>query len=388
MAYWNPDRSLYFAATVTENDGANVNNGGISVRFIGLYDCDGAICEEELTAQSLDLNITPAYNSGVYDQVFTVSGEATLGDFGGLGAPTDIRIVLTATDQYGTTRDVVQTWVVDDTKPVIQVLTPLDSSVVNGDQSVTISARFFDDEDAGALSLPGENSILMDKNVTPTTGFIGGMNSKGGKNNATSSISTTKLDLGAWRNALTRGSATSLDGDAGIDPDCIEFRLLNQDNGQWTDLMPNAVIDGEFINWVGNLEEGQYTAVLTVCDYVCNTSSELWSFQVVSYEGCANQIYFLEPFHVSAMPHCFDAHFDCDQVDLSTVTMTLEGAMLVDDQLVFAPIIVDAPVTFNELIATYCANFDLTGLNSIRATLNGNLHEWCTDGSGIATVHG
>ncbi|MBK6766230.1 MAG: hypothetical protein IPG71_07905 [bacterium] len=376
--FWNPDRPLYFAATVSEMDGANVNNGGIVANFIGLYDEDGSIIERNLVAH-VTMDISPAYNNSVYDQVFTVEGNATFGDFGGYGAPTDVRIVLTATDQYGTASEVTQTWVADDAAPVVHVLTPLENSVVNGDQLVTISAHFFDDENAGALSLPGENSSMMDKNTAPTTGFLG-MNTKSGKGATQTTFSTSKLDLGAWRDVLS--GVTSLDGNSGVDPDCIEFRLLNQDNGQWTDLMPNAQVDGQFINWVGGLEEGQYTAVLTVCDYVCNTTSKLWSFQVVSFDDCLSNIYFLEPFHVSAMPHCFEAYFECDQVDRSTVTMTLEGSMLVDGELVYAPIVVDAPVSFNGDTATYCANFDLTGLNSIRASLNGDF----TSGAPMAPI--
>ncbi|NUO18032.1 proprotein convertase P-domain-containing protein [bacterium] len=371
--FWNPDRPLYFAATVQENDGANVNNNGIAVRFVGLYDGDNGIEEVDLTA-NVTLNVTPAYNSGNTEQTFEVTGNATFGDFGGHGTPTDVRIVLTATDQYGTTTEIVQTWVVDDAAPVVQVLSPLPNSVVNGDLMVTISAHFYDDEDAGAAGMPGDDqSIMMDKNLTPTTGLIGG-SMKGGKSDATMNVTTTtRIDMGEWRDALMRGFS-SLDGNSGVDPSCIEFRLLNHVNGQYTDLMEGAVINGGVITWTGNLEDGDYTVVLTVCDYVCNTTSEIWSFAVVSFDDCLANIYFLPPFHVSAMPHCFEALVDCDQVDRSTVTMTLEGAMLVDGQLVFAPIVVDAPVAFNGDTATYCANFDLTGLNSIRATLNGNFN--------------
>ncbi len=282
--FWNPDRPLYFAATVEESDGANVRNGDISVHFVGLFDNNGTIEEQDLTA-NVSLNITPAYDNSNVEQTFEITGEATFGDFGGLGVPTDIRIVLTAGDQYGTVTEIVQTWVVDATAPVIQVLTPLDSSVVNGDNPVTISARFYDDEDASAVGKPGDASILMDKNITPTTGFIGGINMKGSKGESAATITTTKMDLGAWRDVMTRG-ISSLDGNSGIDTSCVEFRLLNQDNGQWTDLMPNSAINGGIINWVGNLEDGQYSVILTACDFVCNTSSEIWSFQVVSFDGC------------------------------------------------------------------------------------------------------
>ena len=366
--FWNPDFPLDFTATVQENDGANVRNGDIAAHFVGLYDNDGQITEYDLTA-NVSLDINPAYDNGNTNQTFTVNGTATFGDFGGHGTPNDIRIVLTAGDQYGMVTEIVQTWVVDETAPVVQVISPLDSSVVNGDLPVTISAHFFDDEEFSAVGMPG-NDMLLDKNVTPATGFIGTGN-KGEKSDKVSTISTTKLDLGAWRDALSRGFS-SLDGNSGVDPQCIEMFLHNHSTGVRTELTPESVINGGIITWSGNLEDGAYSVILTVCDYVCNTSSKVWSFQVVGFEGCLSEIYFLEPFHVSAMPHCFEASFECDQVDRSTVTMTLEGAMLVDDQLVWAPIVVEAPVTFSEGVASYCANFDLTGLQSIRATLNGS----------------
>jgi hypothetical protein len=373
--FWNPDYPLAFQATVTENDAANVRNGGINVHFIGLYDCDGSICEYDLTTSSLNINVTPGYDPSERDQVFTVTGEATFGDFSGHGVPTDIRIILTATDQYGTTSEVAQTWVVDDVDPVVEVLSPLENSVVNGDNPVTISAHIFDDEDAGTAGFRGgDQSIMLDKNITPTTtGVIGGTNLKGMTTGKASSMTTTsKIDLGAWRDALTRG-ISSLDGNSGIDLNCVEFRLLNQDNGTWRDLLEEgADMNGGIITWVGDLPEGQYRAMVTVCDYVCNTTTKLWSFQVVGFGECLNLVHFNEPFYVSAMPHCFEATVDCDQIDRSTVTMTLEGAMLVEGELVFAPIVVNAPVTFDGDVASYCANFDLTGLNSIRATLNGN----------------
>jgi len=367
--FWNPDYPLDFTATVQENDGANVRNGDITARFVGLYDNDGQITEVDLTA-NVTLDINPAYDNSNTNQTFTVNGSATFGEFGGHGTPNDIRIVLHAGDQYGTWREVVQTWVVDETGPVIQVISPLDSSAVDGDLPVTISAHFFDDDNYSAVTLPGGDLMLQDKNVAPATGFIGGgKNDKGGK--AATVTSTTKLDLGNWRDALSRGFS-SLDGNSGVDPECIEMYLHNHTTGQRTELTPDAVINGGIITWSGNLEDGPYSVILTVCDYVCNTSSEVWSFWVVS-DACTENMAFFPPYHVSAMPHCFEALADCEQLDRSTVTMTLEGAMLVDDQLVWAPIVVDAPVSFHGDTAVYCANFDLTSLVSIRASLNGEL---------------
>ncbi len=367
--FWNPNEPLNFTATVEENDGANVRNGDISVRFVGLYDCDGSICEQPLTA-NVSLDISPAYSNTNVEQIFTVNGEATFGTFGGNGIPNDIRIVLTARDQYGTVREVVQTWVVDDAAPVVQIISPLPNSVVNGDLPVTISARYFDDEDAGAAGFPGDDqSILMDKNVAPTTGLIGGTNLKGMKGADVSTITTTKLDLGAWREAMTRG-ISSLDGNSGIDPNCIEFRLLNHNSNQYSDLLEGSVRNGGIITWTGNLEEGHYTVVLTVCDRVCNTTSEVWSFFVD--RGGVNNVRFLEPYHVSSMPHCFKALISGNLYDRGSMRMTVEGAMLVEEALVWAPIVVNAPVTFSGDTAIYCANFDLVGLVSIRVTLNGN----------------
>ncbi|MCB1060889.1 MAG: hypothetical protein KDB65_11705 [Calditrichaeota bacterium] len=384
--FWNPDYPLSFSATVAENDAANVRNGGINVHFIGLYDCDGSICEYDLTTSSLTLNVNPGYDPANRAQVFSVTGEATFGDFGGHGIPSDIRIRVTATDQYGASSEVVQTWAVDDVDPVVEPLSPLPNTVVDAENSITISARFYDDEDAGAASFPGsDHSMLMDKNVTPTTtAIIGGTNVKGMKTTSKSSTeaNTSRIDLGAWRNALTRG-VSSLDGNSGIDPECIEFRLLNEDNGQWRDLLEEgANISGGILTWVGNLPEGRYRAMVTVCDNVCNTTTELWRFQAVGFGPCLNEIYFLEPFYVSAMPHCFDVNVGCDQVDRSSLTMTLEGAMLVDGNLVFAPIVVDAPVNFEGDVASYCANFDLTDIVSIRATLNGEF----TGGTPMAPI--
>ncbi len=371
--FWNPDYPLDFTATVTENDGANVRNGDISVRFIGLYDCNGSICERDLTA-NVNLNVTPAYSNQITDQVFTVMGSATFGNFGGNGTPTDVRIILTARDQYGTVREVQQTWVVDDAKPIVEAISPLPGSVVNGDLPVTISGRFFDDEDYGsAAGMPGGDATLLDKNVAPASGFIGGVSLKGSDDKGATTFSTTKLDLGAWREALTRG-VTSLDGNSGIDLACIEFRLHNHRTGQYTDLMEGATIGGGVITWSGNLSEGPYTVVLTVCDRVCNTESRVWDFVVINGGQGGSRIVWQPPFHVSAMPHCFKALLVGDAFDRTTVRMTLEGAMMVEGQLIYAPIVVDAPVNFSGDTAIYCANFDLTGLLNIRATLGGQYY--------------
>ncbi|MCB9366153.1 MAG: hypothetical protein H6506_02855 [Calditrichaeota bacterium] len=368
--FWNPDYPLDFTATVTENDGANVRNGDISVHFVGLYDCDGAICERDLTA-NVSLNVSPAYNNQNVEQVFTVTGNATFGDFDGYGTPTDVRIVLNACDQYGACQEVVQTWVVDEAAPVIVNELPMDGSVANGNVPVTISAQFFDDEDFDSLaSHTGGDVMLLDKNVAPATGFIGGVNLKN-INTKGATVSTTTLDMGAWREALTR-SVTSLDGNSGIDIDCIEFRLQNHRTGQFTDLLEGATIGTGTISWSGNLDEGNYTVVLTVCDYVCNTSSKVWSFVVVGDpEGPDSHIDWLPPYHVSAMPHCFKALVTGDVYDRNSMSMTIEGGMMVEDELVFAPIVVDAPVSFSGDTAIYCANFDLTGLNSLRVSLTG-----------------
>ncbi|MCC6475812.1 hypothetical protein IT157_02045 [bacterium] len=365
--FWNPNYPLWFEGTVTENDGANVRNGDISVHFYGLYDCDGQICEQELTG-NLTLDISPAYDNSNVEQTFTLGGQATFGDFDGYGTPTDLRVELTACDQFGVCQTIEQTYVVDATAPNIEIISPLANSVISDVNLVTISAHIWDDEDGGAFTMPGGNETLMDKNAAQVTGVFGGTNLKGQKTADTYNV--TKFELGSWKDAITRSFNNSLDGNSGVDPECVELRLINHTTGTSTNLTEEASFNAGILTWTGGLECASYTVVVSACDHTCNTSSEVWSF-VVTCETPGDGIQFLAPYHVSAMPHCFKALVTDEMIDRGTLRLNLEGGMMVDGNLVWAPIVVDAPVNFNGDTAIYCANFDLSGLANIRASLGG-----------------
>ena len=123
----------------------------------------------------------------------------------------------------------------------------------------------------------------------------------------------------------------------------------------------------------------RYTALVTVCDQVCNTAFMNWSF-IVDHDG-GGWITFEPPYHVSAMPHTFVMMLTNDDIDETSLNLTIEGSMWIepeegDPYEAWSEIVTGAAVDVNGSEVTYTANFDLTSLHSIRLTMSG-----CYEGS-------
>jgi hypothetical protein len=370
--FWNPNTPLDLNATIREIDNVNINASGIRVDVIRVYDCSTGVCTDTILANAA-YDITPDPDAGDRDQVFTITGSYT---FDGDVEANDVRIVVSATNALGATTTASQTWIVDGTPPTIEIVSPQPGSTLSEANAVTISANFMDDDGSAAASLPGGDKgfkTVFDKAITSA-----GKAAKGGRGNGTldnGSSDATRIDLGAWRDAVTRG-LDDLDGNSGVDPACVELHLVSHTNGDVTDLTEDAFITANNITWVGNLESGSYTAILTVCDRVCNVASVNWSF-VVTPVGAI--ITFDPPYHVSAMPHTFRMHVNGDNVDMGSLRLDIEGAIWVEDAeseqggfLVWSLIIENAPVQWAGDSAWYTANFDLENLQYLRLTVDGN----------------
>jgi hypothetical protein len=120
---------------------------------------------------------------------------------------------------------------------------------------------------------------------------------------------------------------------------------------------------------VGNLEEGGYTVVLSVCDHVCNTSSINWNFTVTSDQPC---FIFADPCFVSSPQHTFVFRRACESVDLSSLRLMIEG---LDSTGGYVTIISGAPVQSAGDSSWYAANIpNLVDFSALRLTLTGTFN--------------
>ncbi len=351
--YWNPDLPLHLCATIRETDNVNTNQSGIRVDVIRVYNCESGLCTDTLLANAqYDISEQPDPNN--LNQVFTITGDY---NFDQNLAAVELRIVVSATNLLGMTATRSQAWIVDSMPPTISIVSPLPNSVVSNGQAVVISANFSD--------ATFDSSAAFSKSRT-TDGKRG---SGRLDSDASGNGGSTRGTLGSWKSHVAGGRLDDLDGDSGVDPSCIELILIPLNGGTPQNLTDAAVISDNNITWVGNLDEGGYTVVLSVCDRVCNTSSINWNFTVTSGQPC---FIFADPCYVSNPQHTFVFRRSCENVDLSSLRLTIEGRNAIGD---YVTIISAAPVQSAGDSSWYDANIPNLGeFNGLRLTLTGNFN--------------
>ncbi len=358
--YWNPDLPLHLCATVRETDNVNTNLSGIRVDILRVYVCEGGLCTDTLMANAqYDISEMPDPNNR--NQLYTISANY---NFDENLAATELRIVVSATNLLGQTATRSQSWIVDATPPTISIVSPLPNSVVSNAQAVVISANFSDATFDSSASFH-KNGVTDGKRGS---GRLDEDNGNGGSSRGT---------LGSWKSHVAGGRLDDLDGDSGVDPSCIELILIPLNGGAPQNLTAAAYFADGNITWIGPLAEGGYTVVLSVCDRVCNTSSINWSFTVTSGEPC---FIFTDPCYVSSPQHTFVFRRSCENVDLSSLHLTIEGR---DSSGAFITVISGAPVQSAGDSSWYDANIpNLFEFNGLRLTLTGTFN----GGSPLPTV--
>jgi hypothetical protein len=367
--FWNPNSTLKLNAEICELDMVNLTRAGIRVDIVGVYPCETGFCDEVLLSNA-QFNMSEPADPGDREQCFTITGNYTL-DLGE-NLPADIRIVISATDALGAVSISEQTWIVDNVAPVIVIVSPMPDAVVAGPM-VTISALFMDTESGGSIASAPEGKD-QPRGITRTLDSFDKSGSKSGKgidkNNASNN---SRLDLGQWRDAVT-SSLDDLDGNSGVDVQCIELLLYSNNSNDAVNLTEAAEIQANQITWRGSLDDGVYTAVLAVCDHVCNTASINWSFVV---GGDGEWVIFNEPYYVSAMPHTFSMTLVNDNIEVNSLDLMVEGATMyvpeVGDPYEMWFIAAEhAAIEVNGDAITYTANFSLANYHALRLTLSGD----------------
>jgi len=284
--FWNPNHPLSIRATVREVDGVNISADGIRIDIVRMYVCETGLCSDTVVHDA-----TYSWAEGYPDpantgQVFVIEGNYNLNN---IGPTVELRVVLTATNMQGVSAVRVQPWIIDATAPWITILSPVPNTVWPQDTPVRISANFGDEESGGLLAmLPG---VRKGTEIPAPTSKIGPQRDVVGKQ---TTVATTESKLGSWGRVVS-GGLDDPDGDAGVDPACIELLLVSHAGGDPVNLTEQATITTNNITWVGNLEAGTYTAILSVCDYVCNTAAVNWDFEVGRADTLAPIIELLRP---------------------------------------------------------------------------------------------
>jgi len=355
--YWNPDNPLRLRAQITEMDGINTKLDSIRVSIVRIFNCATGFCTDTLTPAAF--NCLPLPDDAVTNQVFTITGDYNLDLSVDI---VEVRLIVRAANTLGAAAVQIQPWIVDETMPWITIVSPLPNAVVPENIPVTISANFGDTEDGSVAVMPGGRN-----GETAMTIKIGPQRVTESKI-LKSRSNNTKSSLGLWASAVT-SHLDDLDGQSGIDAECVDLILLH--NGvDAVNLTEASIIRANNITWIGNLDVGTYTAILSVCDRVCNTASVNWNFVVAPDEA---GVTYEPPYYVSSMPHTFIMHTYGENIDHASMNLAIEGAVMdTSGNPLWVPVIEDAAVQWLGDSVWYTANFDLAAYVQLRLTLTMN----------------
>lgn len=352
--YWNPNAPLSIRATVREVDGVNISADGIRIDIVRMYACETGLCSDTVLH-----NATFSWAEGYPDpantgQVFVIEGNYNLNN---IGPTVELRVILTATNMQGISAVRVQPWIIDATAPWITILSPLPNTVWPQGTPVRISANFGDEEADGLLAmLPG---VRKGTEIPTPTSKVGPQRDVVGKE---ATVATTESKLGSWGRVVSSG-LDELDGDSGVDPACIELLLVSHAGGDPINLTSQATITTSNITWIGALEPGDYTAILSVCDRVCNVEAVNWDFEVGHADTEAPIIELLRPQPTDTISAGSTPTFDVKFTDV--------GSSLLDRETIH----VWLETANSELVpATMDVNVDATGREAlVRLTVSNPL---------------
>jgi hypothetical protein len=356
--YWNPAYPLHLRATVREMDGINVSAENIRVDVLRVFSCPNGTCVDTIIANAAKNFVGGDPDPLITNQTLRIEAAYNTIDHG-IDA-SEIRIVVTATNMLGVTASSVQPFLIDRTAPWITVVAPAANSTLPTNQTVVISANFSDNPAALVLKTEtGSTSKYGDTRGTTNVGPVRkGESGKGDRGRG----------LGNWAGAIS-GALDDLDGNSGIDRDCITMLLLHHQGGAVDTLTAHgAIITPNNITWMGNLTAGGYTVILSICDRVCNTNSINWDFTVAE-QGNAG-VRYDAPYYVSHMPRVFTMHTFGEAIDRATMRLDIQA--LRGDTLPPVMVVTNAPVQSIGDSVWYTANFDLDSYVQLRLTLHMN----------------
>jgi hypothetical protein len=356
--FWNPNGPLRLCATVRETDGINTNLSGIRVDILVLHSCPSGWCEDTLLANAAyDISEPPDPNNPA--QVFHITGSYNFDPH--LASP-EVRIVVTAQNVAGQTASRSQSWSSDATAPSIMIVSPPPDAVVSNAQPVVISANFSDAANDSIASIPRRG-----ENKTKSQRVVNGLDEGGrGESEKIASLATGQRRDG--------NSLDNLDSDSGVDPACVDLRLIPLNGGPVIILTDQSIITPNNITWVGPLNAGGYTSVLSICDRVCNTASVNWSFTVIQGDsgggGGGSCFVFADPCVITRPQHRIIFRRACENLDLTSLRLRLE---VQDTRGEFTVLLENAPVQSAGDSSWYdivIPNFER--YTALRVTLTGN----------------
>ncbi|HEY3295941.1 MAG TPA: hypothetical protein VGL38_10920 [bacterium] len=268
-SYWSPNTPLYLRATVRERDSANVDVTGIRVDILREYACDAGICQDTL------LRNAPFQIVGEQPDPLNLNQTFTLEDSFHLEpgpTATEVRILITATNTVGVSGAQLQTWIIDTTPPVITPVSPAPNGVVPLGQPVTISANYTDNTTAA------QTAPLVRRNIPKTKNVEKLESSRMAKGSLTLDAAT--VEKPPRRGTVKKGRLDDDQGNSGVDTACVTLHLRAHSDGSERDLTGQAVKTSTTITWTDTLAPGVYTAIVSACDWVCNTGTANWDFTV------------------------------------------------------------------------------------------------------------
>lgn len=354
--FWNPDYALPLHVSIREMDGINVRAENIRVDIQRVFECETGLCTETLMsgAEYTFVGETPDRNNTA--QVFVIRGNYNFTHV----VASEIRILVTAVSDQGVQVVRTQSWVVDETAPWTTIVSPVPDTTVPQNRPVTIGVNFGDNTDGSAIILPGgdigkDTPVMMTgKNGSVEQGVFG----------SKASATNNKFALGDWSEAVT-SSLDDLDASSGVDQTCIELLLMPHNGSGAVNLTDAAVITANNIRWTGSLDADDYTAILSICDRVCNTSSISWTFTVGRVDTIPPVIELLRPSPADTIAAGSTPTFDVKFTEVGNTDLSRESIRVRLETANSVLVTSELSVTFDGITRTAIARLTPTeGLTS------------------------